>query len=363
MSVLEEAVERRQAARAKYLRDYLKIGGPQKNFTAFATTELVQYIPPDRRLAFGVGFSPNHISPGLAIRPGKKGGIAERAAFALREDAERDGSWADVRIVESLSTPSRAEVGAPIKSRSGFPVGGDPLVLGASVSHPKAPAGSLGGFVRFGEADAIIGACHVMANAGRGIELEPPHAAPYVYHPASSDARRLVATNRIGQLREFVPLDTSSVEVDAAVAVLSPHRSHSGNVVPPVKGARDVGSRIKGPSSEKAFPQGGVVAKVGRTTHYTEGNLTAALFNDVTLDVSGLGIVYYDQMFEIESADEKTPFAQPGDSGAVVFDIATKEAFGLVVGGGVWDDGGKSRTLVYACSLHEALRQLGASWL
>src|SRR5207244_1330077 len=97
------------------------------------------------------------------------------------------------------------------------------------------------------------------------------------------------------------------------------------------------------------------VAKVGRTTRYTEGRLSAGFYDDVGLDVPGHGLVYYNRLFEIESEDGRNPFAKPGDSGAVIFDSASRAAFGMVVGGGEWDDDGRTRMLVYACNLASGL--------
>ena len=77
----------------------------------------------------------------------------------------------------------------------------------------------------------------------------------------------------------------------------------------------------------------------------------------------GQGLVYYSRLFEVESEDAKSPFAQPGDSGAALFDVTTRKAFALVVGGGTWDDDGKSRTLVYSCNLAAALEAMEARWL
>ncbi len=134
-------------------------------------SEVAEYVPPEQRLAIGVAFGDAKSSLGLALRVPKSGGVAHRAALNFAEDAAKEGEWADVRIVTDLSIPARSEVAA-IKSGKGFPLGGDPLMLGVSVSHPKSPAGSLGGFVKFANGDeGIISACHVLANSGRGVDL------------------------------------------------------------------------------------------------------------------------------------------------------------------------------------------------
>jgi hypothetical protein len=361
---LDDAINRRDNAKVRYLRDYLKVGGPKTNFVAFGMSEAADYLPPDQRLAVGVAFGKSRKPPGLALRASKRDGIAYRAALDIAQATEKEGSWADVRVVEDLSIPARTEVAA-VSAEDGFPLGGDPLMLGVSVSHPKSPAGSLGGFVRLAKGgEGIISACHILANSGRGVDISTIEKSPMIYHPASGDVRgRLTPAQQIGRLQNFVTLDTSSVELDVAVATLLPHRSHIGNVVPKVSRARNVGKPILKPPTYDKIAAFKTVAKVGRTTGYTEGRLSAGFFDDVGLEVPGQGIVYYSRLFEVESADAKAPFAQPGDSGAAVFDVATRSAFALVVGGGLWDDGGKSRMLVYSCNLASALQAMGATWL
>jgi hypothetical protein len=151
MTLLDDAIERRNDAKVRYLKDYLKIGGTRANLTAFGMADVATYVPPDQRLGIGVALGKTKSSLGLALRVSKRDGVAHRAARAIAEKTVTDGSWADVRVVENLSIPARAEV-QPVKG-TGFPLGGDPLMLGVSVSHPKAPAGSLGGFIRFKSAE------------------------------------------------------------------------------------------------------------------------------------------------------------------------------------------------------------------
>ena len=363
MTTLDAAIELRNEAKVRYLRDYLKVGGKKSSLTAFGMSDVADYLPPDQRLGIGVAFGGSSTSLGLALRASKRDGIAHRAAREIGEKAEKEGSWADVRIVENLSIPARTDVG-PSKA-DGFPRGGDPLMLGVSISHPKSPAGSLGGFIRFkGGGEGVISACHVLANSGRGVDVSTPEKAPMVYHPASVDVSgRLGPRNQIGQLHDFRTLDTPSVDLDVAVATLLPSRSHIGNVIPKIAGAKNGGKPVLRPPSERRVPAFKVVAKIGRSTGYTEGRLSAGFFDSVPLEVPGFGIVYYSRMFEIESVSGAKPFAKPGDSGAVVFDVATRSAFALVVGGGVWSDDGKERMLVYSCDLAAALEAMGVTWL
>lgn len=396
MSALEDAFKRRDEAKVRYLRDFLKVGGRKTSLAAFGMSDVSEYLPPDQRLAVGVAFGASEEqrdAPGLAIRVSKRDGIAERAAKSLAEQAEKDGSWADVRVVENLSVPARGDVarlakasddarssedppagaivaGSPaaIKAGKAFPIGGDPLMLGVSVGHPRSPAGSLGGFITFkGGGEGIISACHILANGGRGIDptqLDSDDTAPKVYHPASADlAGRLSPRHQIGRLHSFLSLETTSVELDVAVARLLPNRAHIGNVIPKILGAKNVGQPVLRPPASEQVARFKTVAKIGRTTHYTVGRLSSGFYDDIGLDVPGHGLVYYNRLFEIESEASDTPFALPGDSGAVVFDTATRAAFAMVVGGGEWDDKGRIRMLIYACNLAAALDAMDAEWM
>lgn len=366
MTLLQEALKQRDAAKVTYLREYLQVGGGRtRNLVAYGIAETAEYVRPEQRLSVGVAFGDKN-SLGLALRVPKMEGIAYRAAKELAEGAKANGSWADLRIVADLAVPARGEVNA-IPSLAKAASNDTPLRLGASVGIAKAPAGSLGGFVTIkgkGGGEGIISACHVIANGGRGVDVNDSKKVPMVYHPANVDVPgRVTGRQQIGTLHNFVPLDTFPLEVDAAVAVLQAGRDHTGNVIPDIPGAKNIGKRVAGPPDAESVAQFKTVAKIGRATDYREGRLSAGFFNDVALDVPGEGTVYYDRMFEIESSDADDPFAMAGDSGACVFDVRTCAAFGLVVGGGIWDDNGVSRRLVYACSLESALTALEAEWL
>ena len=364
MISFEDAIKLRDETKIRYLRDYLKVGDGETNFVAFGMAQAADYAPPELRLAIGVAFGDDGSPPGLALRTSRREGTAYRAAMKFAESAAKRGYRADVRTVSGLAVPAHSDV-PPVGPQDGFPLGGDPLMLGVSIAHPKSPAGSLGGFVRFPHGgEGIISACHVLANSGRGVDVGAPDKAPMIYHPASADVPgRLTSRNQIARLQNFVTLDASTVEVDAAVAELLPNRRHIGNVIPKIRGAEEAGKPILKPPQTKAIHEFRSVAKVGRKTGYTKGKLSAGFFDEIGLQVPGQGIVYYSRLFEVESVDASTPFAEAGDSGATVFDAPTRTAFALVVGGGIWNDGGQSRMLVYCCSLAAALEALGVEWL
>ena len=60
------------------------------------------------------------------------------------------------------------------------------------------------------------------------------------------------------------------------------------------------------------------VRKTGRTTGTTDGRIQVIELDGIVLDVPGLGSVEYDGLVEMEG--DGRPFAEPGDSGALVTD-------------------------------------------
>ena len=147
MISFEDAIKLRDETKIRYLRDYLKVGDGETNFVAFGMAQAADYAPPELRLAIGVAFGDDGSPPGLALRTSRREGTAYRAAMKFAESAAKRGYRADVRTVSGLAVPAHSDV-PPVGPQDGFPLGGDPLMLGVSIAHPKSPAGSLGGFVR-----------------------------------------------------------------------------------------------------------------------------------------------------------------------------------------------------------------------
>jgi hypothetical protein len=95
------------------------------------------------------------------------------------------------------------------------------------------------------------------------------------------------------------------------------------------------------------------VRKTGRTTGTTDGRIQVIELDGIVLDVPGLGSVEYDGLVEMEG--DGRPFAEPGDSGALVTDRAEESCVAMVVGG----DGGD---LVWGTPLETVLGSLGVSF-
>lgn len=365
-SLLEEALERRDAARERYLRYDLRLTMDTATLRGFSLGSVEKRIPLDRRLSLGVAFPKDDIarnSLGLAIRVAKRDGMAYRAAMAIAEREFANGGWAEIRHVEQRRLPTRDELAASGPKPAVPPQGSDPLRLGTSVTLAKGGSSSLGGFVMIpGHGEGFVGASHGLANGGRGID---PVDKPIVYDATRRDAGgRLIGRDVIGALHEYIPLDTDPVYLDMAVVRLTANRPVLGNVIPPIAGAVDVGAAILPPPPANAIPFLGRVAKIGRTTGYTEGRLSAGYFSDLEFEVPGISIVYYDNMYEIEGTIAYPVFGDSGDSGAIIFDCNNKKAFGMLVGGGVHrDDDGMGHPLIYACDLASGLREVGADWV
>ena len=194
-----------------------------------------------------------------------------------------------------------------------------PLLIGLSVGHYKVTAGTLGALVRTrGQADAcILSNHHVLANEDRAETGDP------VLQPGALDGGRRM-TNAIGKLSGFVKLsDTRANRVDAAIARLEP-----GIAFDPVT-LRGLG-KLAGRAAEPVM-DGARVAKIGRTTGLTEGQI------------------------EIEGTGER-PFSDGGDSGSLIVNRA-HEAVALLFAG--TDSGGRNnRGLTYDYPIDDVLGRL-----
>ena len=80
-----------------------------------------------------------------------------------------------------------------------------------------------------------------------------------------------------------------------------------------------------------------IVRKLGRTTGFTEGRVTAVALDDVGVDM-GAGIASFDNQIEIEATQARA-FCRGGDSGSLIVD-ADNRAVALLFAGS--DSGGSN---------------------
>lgn len=193
-----------------------------------------------------------------------------------------------------------------------------PAQPGVSVAHFLVTAGTLGAIARDGATGRllILSNNHVLANStdGRDGRASPGDA---VLQPGPYDGGR-EPDDVIARLLRFVPLRAGprrvENQVDAAVAAVIDEAA----VIPDLLG-------IGPPQGAAAARMGMPVRISGRTSGVRSGSIVAM---EVTADVgmaTGATARFVNQL-------ATTPIAQPGDSGSLVVDTATR-AVGLLFAG------------------------------
>ncbi|MFE1598329.1 hypothetical protein [Methylobacterium sp. ID0610] len=329
--------------------------------------------PRDRFTTLTVAPQPNlHLSVGyrqdsksgfsLELRIRKTDGLAARYAETIRS---RYGYRVSVSRIERVEVPSRTRV---LQATAGiaFPDRKRPLALGASVSHRDAMAGSVGLFVEWRSGPrsgrkGILSNSHVLALAGRA-RLDDP-----VYQPGRPDANPLLPKLQIGTLADFTVLSPAgSHELDAAVAdLLDQTLVGAGNVIPAaLPGCGEGGRRLSAVADCETLGPRPRVCKIGRSTGWTSGTVTAIGLGNLTVYVPQFRRnLRFDNVFEITWNSVDAAFAGPGDSGSLVYDPASMTALGLVFAGGLREVDGTRVGSSYACSLAGALETFDVAML
>ena len=179
-----------------------------------------------------------------------------------------------------------------------------------------------------------------------------------VYQPSSLDAGTLSASSAIGELEDFsVSLRNIRNQMDAAFVILHESVETRGNVIPralqiPIIGGKRICPRHLPVHDLK---NGLRVGKIGRTSGFTQGIVTACSVNEITVFAHRDELRFFDSI-EIESQTEEVPFSSPGDSGALVFTLPDLIPVGLIfAGGAISHDSGHARFVSYATSLGKIL--------
>jgi len=196
-------------------------------------------------------------------------------------------------------------------------------------------AGTFGALVARGAARFILSNNHVLANEN-GLPL-----GSTIYQPGLLDHGD-PATDAIARLAQFVPLGTSTPNhVDCAIAEVTD---------PDLVRAR-VMSKVGKFSSDQPFNavEGIRVEKVGRGTGYTTGTVFDVSAT-VTLDYELGELKFVDQIL---IRGVSGVFSEYGDSGAIVVEVDSGRATGLLIGG--------STEYSVANHLDDVLTELGVS--
>lgn len=225
---------------------------------------------------------------------------------------------------------------AAVRGMSPFADRLEPLQIGCSVAHEAGSAGSIGAFVRIDRGPVgVLSCCHVLALSGRAEAGDP------VSHPGYPDLDREPA-NRVGALTaKFTPFIRSQANnLDAAIATLAPGRAYAGTVLPdlPQVPQAERGARLTDILAAAELALGDEVAKLGRSTGYRTGRVTATELETQQVQVDtprGRRTYTFSNVIEISwGAAANHAFSEPGDSGALVFRVRDRRAVGLLFAGG-----------------------------
>ncbi|WP_046469020.1 hypothetical protein [Allosalinactinospora lopnorensis] len=279
-----------------------------------------------------VGLGVTRIAPGefsLAVRvPNSR--TAADLIERLASEAHNELNVVTVGRIRALSAPSPDELQKRHR----------PLVPGASVGHPDITAGTLGAFVTIDEAPHILSNNHVLADSGRA---EPGDT---VLQPGVSDSGTDPG-DAVARLTAFSELRTDRPNLlDAAVARIDDSVGHDPEGYP--------GGAITDVTAE--VQERDEVRKLGRTTGYTRGYVTAFEVDGLRIDFP-TGDLLFDDQIEISGAGGG--FSDGGDSGSLIWTADEHAALGLLFAGS--DIGGPDGTgLTYANPMRAVLDEFDA---
>lgn len=225
-----------------------------------------------------------------------------------------------------------------------------PLLIGASVGHVDVTAGTIGGFVRRGNATFLLSNNHVLANENRASRGD------WVLQRAPFDGGRQ-PSERVARLRFWITLRPSGTNVvDAALAAIEPR---IGTDLSRLRGLVDGADRALAGLGPEFVDPGESVRKIGRTTGPTEGRVTAFDLDNLIVNYD-MGNLRFDNQLEIEGAGAQA-FSDGGDSGSLIVN-ASLDAVALLFAGS--DAGGSNGLgLTYANPIHRVLRDLRSTLL
>ena len=285
-----------------------------------------------RQFSLGVAIPSTGANYAIAVRAPSETELPDEALDAIRRKAAGE---VDVRYTGRIR---------PIAGWAGS--AGHTATIGSSVAHYECTAGTLGFFARRIDDEAAIGLVsnnHVLARwdqAKDGDEIL--HPAPFDKGTRPDDVvAKLVGT--------YPRLKRAGVDVDCAFARLVQGKAYD---------PRSLGNGRK-LSKTTADPAANPdVSKIGRTTKWTNGRVTAIDVSGIEIDYP-FGVLRFDRQIEIQAA-ENEPFSCPGDSGSLVFTQSGHHPVGLLfacsAAGGAGNLG-----LTYANSIDAVLKALHVS--
>ncbi|MCI0462796.1 MAG: S1 family peptidase [Gemmataceae bacterium] len=288
------------------------------------------------------GVSP--IQPSIALGIGRKAGHEFQIAVRCQRRELMTG-----KEVEQIRKKAKDEVEVryigPVTKR-GVPWTQQrhrPLHIGISVGHVKVTAGTLGAFVkkRSAEDTLILSNNHVLANENRAKTGDAIVQAGTIDDGTDPE-------DRIATLAGLVRLKkTRPNAIDAALAKLEDAIAFDPRTIRGLGKLAGLGAAF--------VDEGTEVAKLGRTTGLTRGQVTAFEVDNLVV-VFDTGALRFDGQVEIEGGKDE-PFSAGGDSGSLIVEAGTRLAVALLFAG--TDAGGaNNQGVTYANPLRTVLDAL-----
>ena len=225
-----------------------------------------------------------------------------------------------------------------------------PLLIGASVGHVGVTAGTIGAFVRRGDATYLLSNNHVLANENLA------KVGDRILQRAAYDGGKQ-PSERVARLRFWIRLRKTGTNLaDAALAEIDAGVPVDFSRLRGLVSGKDGRLAGLGPVSVDAQE---TMFKIGRTTGPTAGRVTAFDIDNVIVNYDA-GNLRFDNQIEIEGAGRKA-FSDGGDSGSLIVNAGMQAAALLFAGG---DSGGSNGLgLTYANPIHNVLKDLKATLL
>lgn len=296
----------------------------------------------------------------LELRIQRRGGKASDRAEEIRKQAKDE---ANIEVVREIEIPTRKAIEEATSKVRKLTKPIRPLHIGLSVGHTDGGAGTLGAFVYDKNDDiCILSNNHVLALMGRAKDGDP------IFQPGRPDQIPLLSDYIIGQLAGFAIVSRSDKNsIDSALAKLGEDIDCVGNVIPKNLGFPSQGKKINAVPNDESilqyFQKDEIVCKIGRTTGFTEGVVSAIAVDNVPVRTQ-IGNVVFDDVIEITWISNRKPFSKPGDSGSLVFTKTGLIAFGLhFAGGDKRTRRGRQIGVSYSCNIAAVLKAHQASLL
>jgi hypothetical protein len=215
-----------------------------------------------------------------------------------------------------------------------------PLIGGPSISpHNRWYSGTLGVCVTLNDDNTYILSCnHVLADSNQLA------IGTNIIQPSRQDGGHPV-NDVVATLSDFVPLDFGTTTLTLALVgnptVTMPNTNYVDAAIAQVNDAFNGANReihwVGYPEyyhdnlwtyTERQVLLGRRVCKMGRTTHYTLGEITSVSYDAWVGVYSNGHSAWFEDQIRIEGLHGK--FAAPGDSGSLVVDAETKRPLGLL---------------------------------